>query len=184
MSVKEKLVFVTISQGKSQGIIWEKSGTFDSCTGYEPCYCVQASTLNVFIFCAVMGLSVAVLEQRTLIWSRAVSSPANISGVANWINSGKLGVDRPRSSSVPLVLYKRKFTLQFDRQQSALTESAIDRQEEGKAPSLYFTQFMQERRETKLHQTRMIRFCIYTRDIAVKDLLVTFMQVWSVPAGV
>ena len=85
-----------------------------------------------FIAYFTTNLPVVFLEQRAPSWSRTLSSPAAASGIASWINSGKLGLDRPRSSSVPLVLYKRKYTLQFDRQQTSLTESAIDRHEEGR----------------------------------------------------
>lgn len=53
-----------------------------------------------------------------------MSSPGRATGIANWISSGKLGMDRPRSSSVPLVLYKQKYTIQFDRQQSLMAMAA------------------------------------------------------------
>ena len=85
-----------------------------------------------FFIAYFMTLPAVFLDQRTPSWSRALSSPAAASGIASWINSGKLGMDRPRSSSVPIVLYKRKYTLQFDRQQTSLTDSAIDRHEEGR----------------------------------------------------
>ncbi|XP_065069505.1 protein unc-79 homolog [Rhopilema esculentum] len=55
-------------------------------------------------------------------WSRALSSPGRATGIANWVSSGSMVPNRPRSASAPFVLYKQKFTLQFDRQSSLLSQ--------------------------------------------------------------
>lgn len=82
-----------------------------------------------------------IADARNVVWSRALSSPGRATGIAKWINSGKIGMDRERSSSVPLVLYKQKYTLQFDRQESLMSNSD-DKSDDGKRCTLYKFDFV------------------------------------------
>ena len=70
------------------------------------------------------------------IWSRALSSPARATGISTWAPTSP-GSNRPRSASAPLVLYKQKYTLQFDRQMS-LMSSWIAKYDEDSSKSLKF----------------------------------------------
>ena len=90
-------------------------------------------------------------------WSRALSSPGRATGIANWVSSGSLVLNRPRSASAPFVLYKQKFTLQFDRQSSLLSqmmdEATAEDESEAFLPHNLFLEFAYEVRERRLNFT-------------------------------
>ena len=81
-----------------------------------------------------------ILGPHIPIWSRALSSPGRATGIANWLhsgtNNGNIGINRPRSASAPLVLYKQKYTLQFDRQTSLLSQ-VVDEETAAESKSVY-----------------------------------------------
>eukprot|EP00794_Sanderia_malayensis_P019917 gene19917-21865_t len=67
------------------------------------------------------------------IWSRTLSSPGRMTDLRSSMSTAGHDYKRPRSLSAPLVLYKQKYTLQFDRQSSIIPTTTEESEESPQA---------------------------------------------------